>query len=192
MKAEIEEKMEIGQVYPGFSHGGRQTRRVATEDAIRIFCESIGDLNPLYRSRDYGNKNSIHGGIIAPPHFLQAISAFSGASQVGQKMDYIVSSFNLGNETEWFKTIRPGDEFRVAFSYTGIEDKTREGSSLQFLLLGRKVYKNQRDETVGIAHPLSMIMVRPPAGGYSSKVARDRKPYKFSEKEVENWYQLTD
>ena len=31
----------------------RMTRRKATEDAIRQFCDAIDEMNPLYRSRDY-------------------------------------------------------------------------------------------------------------------------------------------
>ena len=76
IKAEIEEAMgkgafdlrSVDAVEDRF--GMRQ--RVAGEDAIRNFCNGIGDVNPLYRSRDYA-KNSIHGSIIAPPHFLVAV-----------------------------------------------------------------------------------------------------------------------
>jgi acyl dehydratase len=64
MRAALEEKIEVGKM----QFGGRMMRLVATEEAIKIFCDGNGDFNPLYRRRDYA-KNSIYGGIIAPPSF---------------------------------------------------------------------------------------------------------------------------
>src|SRR4030042_2254050 len=73
---EIEAKPEKGKPRPvtvdgpdpetGYKMGAyRMTRRVATEDAIRQFCDAIGDFNPLYRNRDYV-KNSRYGGLMPP------------------------------------------------------------------------------------------------------------------------------
>jgi hypothetical protein len=60
---ELEAKLEIGKPRAvtvdgpdpenGYKMGVyRMTRRVATEDAIRQFCDAIGDFNPLYRDRN--------------------------------------------------------------------------------------------------------------------------------------------
>ncbi len=83
IKAEIEEAMGTGEFFVRSvdkvedRFGMRQ--RMASEDAIRNFCNGIGNVNPLYRSGDYA-RNGIHGALIAPPHFLHAI-AFQGIAQ---------------------------------------------------------------------------------------------------------------
>ena len=45
----------------------------ATEDNIRKYVNGIGDINPLYRDKEYAAK-SRYGGIIAPPAFIFSIS----------------------------------------------------------------------------------------------------------------------
>ena len=62
----------------------RMTRRVATADAIRQFCDAIGDFNPLYRNREYV-RNTRYGGLIAPPQFLGAVAPYSVNGDVGSK-----------------------------------------------------------------------------------------------------------
>ena len=69
IKNDFETRVELGK--PRFHSVDVQdfwckvVHRVATEDAIRLFCDCIGNTNPLYRSRDY-TKNSVYGDIIAP------------------------------------------------------------------------------------------------------------------------------
>ncbi|MBW2369290.1 MAG: hypothetical protein JRH15_15580, partial [Deltaproteobacteria bacterium] len=64
IKAEIEEVMGTGEFFLRAADkvedrfGMRQ--RIAGTDAIRNFCNGIGDVNPVYRSVDYA-RNSIHG-----------------------------------------------------------------------------------------------------------------------------------
>ena len=44
----------------------------APRDAIRYYCEGIGDVNPLYRDPEYAKKTR-YGRIIAPPCFLYSV-----------------------------------------------------------------------------------------------------------------------
>ncbi len=195
--ADMEEKMEKGKEYPvtteGSEGGTRMNQRVATEDAIRKFCDGIGDINPLYRSLDYA-RNSIYGGIIAPPRFLTAFVPllYRGAKLRG-KLEYVERGFYAGTRIEWFKVIRAGDEFRVTDIPIGVIDLTRQNTALQFLDSTNSIYKNQRDEVVAIATIDHYTMIIP-AGRQvqdESKVGRGVQPRHFTEQEVEDWYQLT-
>jgi len=165
--------------------------RVATEDAIRAYCDTIGDLNLLYRSRDYA-KNGIYGNIIAPPMFLNSISLFT---QVGLKamteMEYVVTGFDAGIRGEWFKIIREGDEFRVLDIPTEVLDLTKETTRLQFLVRGNKIFLNHWDEVVASINT-SFIAIIPThkemEAGQGEKAPKLRT---FSVQEVEDWYRLT-
>ena len=44
----------------------------ATRDAIRHYCQGIGDPNPLYWDVSYGQRTK-YGTIIAPPCFLYSV-----------------------------------------------------------------------------------------------------------------------
>ena len=46
----------------------------ATQGAIRRFVDGIGDPNPLYRDRAYGEKTR-YGSIIAPPSWVFSVLA---------------------------------------------------------------------------------------------------------------------
>ena len=49
----------------------------STRDAIRHFCQGIGDPNPLYWDLSYGQATK-YGSIIAPPCFLYSVYWCSG------------------------------------------------------------------------------------------------------------------
>ncbi len=195
LKAQIEDAMELGK--PSII---AVVNRVATERAIKKYTDGLGDTNSLYRSRDYA-QSSIHGTIIAPPSFLAAISWwFSGTlSRKVSKIELAIRSFEAGVKCEWFRVIREGDEFTCVEIPTEVIDITREKSALQFLTLGKKVYKNQRSEVVGIltSTSASIILTRPPdkpAGDFPDtlKSVLGPKPRQFTIKEIEDWYNLME
>ena len=197
--SQIEEVLEIGKIRlvtvdgpdpeTGYKMGAyRMTRRVATEDAIRQFCDAIDDLNPLYRSRDYVKNNS-YGRIIAPPHLLCAIAPFSGIAKAAEELDFHASRVDAGVDIEWFKRIYEGDSFTVFEYPTEIKDLTRKNTALQFLIGGDRVYKNQRNEVVAVAHITGIaIVIGQPAPG-KKQIGKKVTISHFSEKEVEEWYE---
>jgi acyl dehydratase len=194
MKADFEEMIEIGK--PHFysvdadEFPYRIGLRVVTEDAIRQFCDGIGDVNPLYRNRDYA-KNSVYGEIIAPPHFLNTVAHFGGKGIMGMTpFGYTVAAFDVGPTTEWFKVIRLGDEFKVIEIPTKVTDLTREGTPVQFLCCADKVYKNQRDEILAIVNSNIMHIVVSPAR--EAKLKEPEKLHYFSERDVEDWLKLIE
>lgn len=169
----------------------RMTRRVATEDAIRQFCDAIDDLNPLYRSRDYA-KNGPFGRIIAPPQFLGAIAPYSGIAKATEELDFYTSRLDAGVSMEWFKTLYEGDSFTVIERPSGIKDLTRENTALQFLVEGDRIFKNQTGETVAIAHISGIAVVVAQPSENQSQIGKKATLRHFSEKEVEDWYGLME
>ena len=169
----------------------RMTRRVATEDAIRQFCEAVDDLNPLYVSRDYA-KNNVYGRIIAPPQFLGAIAPYSGIAKATEELDFFTTRLDAGVSMEWFKLIYEGDSFTVTEIPTFIKDITREKTALQFLIGGDRVYRNQRNEVVAVAHISGIAVVTPPPSDSKEQIGKKITMHKFSEKEVDDWYQLME
>ncbi len=200
--AEIEEKLEIGKPRPvtvdgpdpetGYKMGAyRMTRRVATEDAIRQFCDAIGDFNPLHRDRDYV-KNTRYGGIIAPPQFLGAIAPYSGIAKAAEGLDFHVARVDAGVNVEWFKIIREDDRFMVFEYPTSVKDITRENTALQFLVNGNRVFKNQRDEVVAVVDIAGIaVVLKDPSSG-KVQVGKPPQFRRFTIRQVEDWYERAE
>jgi acyl dehydratase len=195
IRAELEKQAEIGKLE---LHSvdrpqiwAKMSQRVATEDAIIRFCADLDIYNPLYHNKDYA-RNSIYGGLVAPPHFLNAISRFTNALMLKEfQSEYIMVAIDAGIDAEWFKVIREGDEFSVYEVQTEVVDLTREDTGLQFLARSKKVYKNQRDEVIAIISP-SVIVIPDFTPNKMPEGIQRRQPKirHFSEQEVEEWYQL--
>jgi acyl dehydratase len=49
-----------------------QFNELASKDAIRHFCDGIGDPNPLFRDEEYAKKTR-YGSIVAPPSWLYSV-----------------------------------------------------------------------------------------------------------------------
>jgi len=168
----------------------RMTRRVATEDAIRQFCDAIDDQNPLYRSRDYA-KNHSCGAIIAPPQFLGAIAPYSGIAKAADLLDFYTARLDAGVSMEWFKIIYEGDRFTVTEYPIAVKDLTREKTALQFLVTGKRVYRNQRNEIVAIAEISGIaVVIGPPSP--EKQIGKKITMNYFSEEKVEEWYRLME
>jgi acyl dehydratase len=169
----------------------RMTRRVATEDAIRQFCDAIGEFNPLYRNRDY-LKNTRYGGLIAPPQFLGAVAPYSGIAKAAEDLDFHVARVDAGVSVEWFKIIREDDRFTVFEYPTSVKDITRENTALQFLVNGNRVFKNQRDEVVAIVDIAGIaVVLREPSPG-KVQVGKPPQFRRFSKREVEDWFKRAE
>lgn len=197
--AAIEEKLEIGKPRAvtvdgpdpatGYKMGVyRMTRRVATEDAIRQFCDAIGDFNPLYRSRDYV-KNTAYGGLIAPPQFLGAIAPFSGIAKATEDLNFHVARVDAGVQVEWFELIREDDRFTVFEYPKAVKDITRPNTALQFLITGNRIYKNQRSEVVADVEITGIMVVLKEPSRDAGQIGKQPKWRRFSEEEVEDWFE---
>jgi hypothetical protein len=114
-----EMKKKIGQVvdYKQFSVTDPDYRQEyfntqITRDSIKHFVDGIGDINPLYRSKDYALKTK-YGCLIAPPTFLETINY----SQHPKGVPSGVEGFLSGFEWEYFRPVCEGDEYNARVIY---------------------------------------------------------------------------
>ena len=115
-------KAKVGTIYyPSLDYKeflGR-TNEVATKDAIRHFCNGIGDPNPLWRDQNYA-QNTMYGEIIAPPFFLNAIYPSQGQYAVPMREAGEPPLSFFGPVTalrwEWFQIIRLNSVITVSLS----------------------------------------------------------------------------
>jgi acyl dehydratase len=85
-----------------------------TRDSIKHFVDGIGDINPLFRDRNYALKTK-YGRIIAPPTFLETINYSQHPEGVPPGIEGFLSGFNW----EYIRPVFEGDEYtaRVIYPY---------------------------------------------------------------------------
>ncbi|OPY82861.1 MAG: bifunctional enoyl-CoA hydratase/phosphate acetyltransferase [Smithella sp. PtaU1.Bin162] len=116
---------------------------IATKDAIRHFANGLGDPNPLWRDEEYA-KNSPHGGLIAPPFFLNAVSE----SQAITGLPGLIATF-VGSGWVWHRPIRVNDRFSVTNKLLELKDLPDSNGRRRLMQSGLLNYSNQRGELVG-------------------------------------------
>ena len=92
---------------PGF--GNSVLNWDCTRDGIRIFVDGEGDLNPLFRDRDYAKKTKYRC-LVAPPNYLYTICYAQRPYDHGLMIPGI-AGFYSGCEREFFRPICEGDQF---------------------------------------------------------------------------------
>ena len=83
-----------------------------TRDAIKHFVDGIGDINPLFRDRNYARATK-YGRIVAPPSFLETINY----SQHPENVPSGIQGFLSGFDWEYFKPVVEGDEYTARVTY---------------------------------------------------------------------------
>lgn len=115
---------------------------VATRDAIRHWCQGVGDDNPIYLDEVYANKTK-YGCIIAPPCWLYSVHWPGGL--VGLPG---IHGFHSGNDWEWFKAIKVNDKMTVQRKLYDVVEKPSRFAGRLVLVYTKVKYFNQRDELV--------------------------------------------
>ena len=149
---------------------------VASKDAIRQFCNGIGDENPLFREPEYAARTR-WGHIIAPPLFLYAVAAPQGMEGLPG-----VHAFHCGCAWEWFRTIHVNDELTCVDIPLDLVEKQGKMGGRQFLQIGKAIYYNQRGEVVGTQKRETMRIERG-AAKERGKYAEIKK-YRYTEEEL--------
>ena len=67
----------------GFGYMKPYFNREVTIDTIEHFVDGIGDLNPLYRDREYC-KNTKYKGLTAPPNYIYTIT-YANIRMIGRQ-----------------------------------------------------------------------------------------------------------
>ena len=140
----------------------------ATRDAIRHFCQGIGDANPLYWELSYGQATKF-GTIIAPPCFLYSVYWCSG--RTGGLPG--VHGFHAGNDWEWYRPIYLDDKISVQEQFTGLEEKESEFAGQILIQSSVTHYYNQRGETIAKTRGWQIRAER--------DAAKERQKYRFEQ-----------
>ncbi|MFC2018493.1 MaoC family dehydratase N-terminal domain-containing protein [Chloroflexota bacterium] len=171
-----------------------------SRSAIRRFCEAIGDENPLFRDAEYA-RFTRWGGIIAPPMFLNCITATFGAPHMLRLPDSLIllTLLNVGSTVNWYKPLRLDDSFVVKdVWYSGFEDKTRKDGKGPRTLFATsdRLYYNQSGELAALAKRKRFYVIAPkPKEGEAPPRASSMpmlKPYVYSDEELEWIYRVYD
>ncbi len=123
--------------------GDAQFNKWAVEDTIRHYCNSIGDINPLFRDRSYAAK-ARYGCIIAPPTFLYSVYWASGHVS-GMRG---IHGWHSGNLWEFFKPIKENTCFEVKQTITRVDEKVGRMSKRIWITHGDSEYRDQNGELV--------------------------------------------
>jgi acyl dehydratase len=163
---------------------------VVTNDTIRHYANGLGDANPLWHSEDRC-RNSIYGGSIAPPSFLNAVS--EGQAIVG--LPGLIATY-VGAEWEWFKIIRTHDRFSVTNQLLPLIDKTGGNGPRQYLQSGILRYVAQSGAVTGQC-TWRMMRTEIKLGGKGSEKREDKvretiKIHAYSAADLEKIYRDID
>jgi acyl dehydratase len=159
----------------------------ATKDAIRHFANGLGDPNPLWRDEAYA-RNSIHGSIIAPPSFLNAVS--EGQAIVG--LPGLTATF-VASEWEWFRLIQVNDQFSVTNRLLDLEELQSNTAGLRFKQSGSLSYHNQRGELTGRCKWDIMRTEAKLGHGHQGKGEKGKSEiHRYGEEELAKIYKVID
>jgi acyl dehydratase len=113
------------------------------EDTMRNFANGIGDRNPLFRDIEYG-RYSRYGSLVGHP-IIPISYGYIGRGRVGFPG---VHAFFAGNDWEFFRTWRPGDQVLCVERIVDIVEKSSQLSGKLILQYTEGTFFNQRDELV--------------------------------------------
>ncbi|MBI2871656.1 MAG: MaoC family dehydratase N-terminal domain-containing protein [Chloroflexi bacterium] len=156
----------------------------ATRDAIRHFCDGIGDANPLFRDPAYARK-SRYGGIVAPPCFLGSVYWVTG--RVGFPG---IHAWNAGSDWEFCLPVREGDTLSCSTRLVDVQEKRSRAAGRSFIEYVEGVYRNQTGEMVGKCLGWSVRVERGAAGERGRY--RDVQPASHASEELEAVYRAYD
>lgn len=138
----------------------RRAKDPITEPAIRVWCEAVGDYNPLYQDPEWASRSRF-GGIIAPPASLN-MWTLPGNRRAHQRepLDLVTELLAEGgftsvaaveNNHEYLRPLRPGDHLvqTMRIGWVSEEKRTALGNG-HFIDLVNE-YTTVRGELVGRA-----------------------------------------
>ena len=150
----------------------------ASQDAIRHFCQGIGDTNSLYWDKSYAQATKF-GTIVAPPCFLYSVYWCSG--RTGGLPG--VHGFHAGNDWEWFRPIYLDDRISVQEQFTNLEEKKSEFAGNILIQSSVTTYRNQRGEVLAKTRGWQIRAERDAA---KERQKYTFEPYHYSRKEIED------
>jgi acyl dehydratase len=114
-----------------------------TADSIRLYCNGIGDLNPMFRDPEHA-RLSRHTALIAHPTTPMAYG-YIGRTRWGFPG---VHGFFAGNDWEFFKTWHVGDRMNCLERVVGVEEKQSKLSGRLVIQYVEANFINQNNDLV--------------------------------------------
>ena len=169
---------------------------LVNEPMIRHWCEAMGDTNPVYLD-PAAAKESIHGGLVAPPTMMQAwvlrgiemATPYEGTDNRQLNLHGLLTEAGYPSvvatncEQEYTRYLRPGDEVRARTVIESISDEKATGLGVGYFIDTRTVFRNQDDEEVGWMtfrvlkfRPHQQAAAAEESGGAPAKPRRLRAP----------------
>jgi uncharacterized OB-fold protein/acyl dehydratase len=150
------------------------------------------DRNPVYWDAEAA-KNSVHGGIVAPPTMLGAWTMQGWEMRLGydepkneeHRLHKILTEAGytgvLGTDTElgFTRYLRPGDEVTVNTAIADISEEKATGAGVGYFITTRTTFTDQNGAEVGFEsfRVLKFIPAQPrPAASESAEAAQPQKP----------------
>ncbi len=164
---------------------GQPGNLVATQPALRGFCNVIGEYNPLYTEPDYAYRTR-YGCITATPVFLAGIRDPVSYGAYA-KRDYGLANFLSSVEFKWYDIIRVMDSFSTELKTT--DAFAREASVFNKpekhvgYVEANGTYRNQYGSLVGKTSGI-MGMIPFKRG---EEMFVDRELYKYTAEESERY-----
>jgi acyl dehydratase len=132
----------------------------ASYEAIRNFCNGIGDVNPLYLNSDYARETS-YGALIAPPSWVASVFPhWVSQGLPGLHGDHSASDW------EFIRPVYIHDRITPKCKFVGFEVRSSKFAGITDFEYERFEYWNQRNELVSRGH---MLAVR-----YERRKAREK------------------
>jgi acyl dehydratase len=115
-----------------------------TRDSIKHFVDAMGNLNPLYRDREYAKKTK-YGCLIAPPVILYTIALAHYPDPPDYPPPPEFPTLYAGDEYEWFSPISEGDEIDWKTTYpTDVKTKQTKTAGTATFLYGKHEFSRHQ------------------------------------------------
>jgi acyl dehydratase len=152
----------------------------ATADAIRHFCDGIGDSNPLHTDPEYAGKTH-YGRLVAPPCFLYSVYwAAQGRGMPG------IHAWHSGDDWEFYQPLLENDAYTYTNELVDVQVKESKMAGKTVIQYHDILYYNQKGELVAKAHDWCVRAARRASekkGKYS-----DIKQATYSPEEIQKIY----
>ncbi len=127
----------------------------ASQDNVLVFCDALGDNNPLWLDEEYARKGRF-GMLTAPPTFLIKVNNVNTshdllASPLAPQLSlHDLSHLQAAIEFQWLRPVWAGDRFTVRAKVISITRRMSQSVGASVWPVTEASYFNQRQELVGI------------------------------------------
>ena len=150
-----------------------------TPDSIRHFAYGVGDDNPLYINKTYGSKSFYKNNITPPGYIISVLYPILHGANVDAPLYNIISEI----EYNWYIPILDRDIITARSiqkeAYTSID----KNKNKNITIVSECIYWNQKGRIVSTAKGVLVKILQE-----KDKLFTDRKPYTYSDEELERIY----